>query len=283
MKPAKTKQSNRGEISTGALALSKSFANRGLVGSVRKCAEEQMKREAQTRAMEPEAYRLSGLSEETIDQAYRQGKEFMSSDDVLRYFQENRQAYLQHANLEGNTGIDECGSDAATGKSLVLAEKPQSKSLQGVLRDARERGLGLKETLVAAAPSWLDFSAADTSKQKRRFPLSAFAAVLAVAMSLMLIVASSVMVTRAENDISKLEKQIANTATEYSKLKSDLEVKYDLLEIRRIAIEEYGMVDEDYLKMHYISLGAEDSVEQYEDEGEKKVGLSALLSALGIK
>ena len=55
------------------------------------------------------------------------------------------------------------------------------------------------------------------------------------------------------------------------------------MEIRRIAIEEYGMVDEDYLKMHYISLGAEDSVEQYEDEGEKKVGLSALLSALGIK
>ncbi|MBQ8214226.1 MAG: hypothetical protein IJZ80_09470, partial [Clostridia bacterium] len=66
-------------------------------------------------------------------------------------------------------------------------------------------------------------------------------------------------------------------------LKSDLEVGNDLLEIRQIATEEYGMVAEDYVKMDYISLRGDDSVEVYQEEREESVGLSALLSAIGLK
>ena len=66
-------------------------------------------------------------------------------------------------------------------------------------------------------------------------------------------------------------------------MRSDIEASIDLLEIRRIAMEEYGMVEEEYLKMDYISMKTEDSVEAFEDERPTGVGLSAILSAIGIK
>ena len=66
-------------------------------------------------------------------------------------------------------------------------------------------------------------------------------------------------------------------------MRSELEASLDLLEIRRIAMEEYGMVEEEYVKMDYISLQTEDSVEAFEDDRSSGVGLSSLLSAIGIK
>ena len=114
-------------------------------------------------------------------------------------------------------------------------------------------------------------------------PLSAFAAILAIAMSLMLIVASSVLLTRAEDNVSRMKLQVSETSDEVAQMRSDIEASIDLLEIRRIAMEEYGMVEEEYLKMDYISMKTEDSVEAFEDERPTGVGLSAILSAIGIK
>ena len=105
---------------------------------------------------------------------------------------------------------------------------------------------------------------------------------LAIAVSLMLIVASSVMLMRAENNVNSLKIQLNETSAELNKLRSDLDVKNDLLEIRRIAVEEYGMVEEEYLKTHYLSSTVEDSVEVFEEEQEESVGLAAILSAIGI-
>ena len=73
------------------------------------------------------------------------------------------------------------------------------------------------------------------------------------------------------------------SATEVSELRSDFETCYDLLEIRRIAVEEYGMVTEEYLKNHFTSIGSEDSVESFEDDRDDSVSLGAILSAIGWK
>ena len=45
----------------------------------------------------------------------------------------------------------------------------------------------------------------------------------------------------------------------------------------------WDIIEEEYLKMDYISIQSEDSVEVFEDERPSRVGLSALLSAIGIK
>lgn len=252
------------------------------IEAVRTCAEEQIRREDETRREDPQAYRLSALPEGMLNGHYRRGKRSMSGDDVLRYFNENRRVHLQSADLEKNTGIDECSVDPETGKSLILSDGSAERALTpiGQAKSLAVRGIdGLKRMI----PTWIDLSRADDSRESRRFPLSAFAAVLTVALSLMLIVASSVLLTRAENDVSRLRTEISDTSGEVAKLKSDFEVRHDLLEIRRIAMEEYGMVDESYVKMDYIALRSEETVENFEEEREEQVGLSALLSAIGLK
>ena len=263
-------------------AMVEQYAARGTVKAVMASADEQIQREAETRAMAPNAYRLSTMSETAIDLQYRRGKEHMSSADLVRYISDTRAAHLQTADLLGDTGIDECTGGNIKESCKALTEQKNEKKLSIAAR-ARQLPARAGEKLKQAMPTWFDASAPDTSKNSRRFPLSAFAAMLAVATSLLLIVASSVMVRLAESDVSRLKTQISDISVQAEELKSDLEVGNNLLEIRQIAAEEYGMVAEDYVKMDYISLRGDDSVEVYQEEREESVGLSALLSAIGLK
>ena len=171
--------------------------------------------------------------------------------------------------------------DSDYSDSLMIVEDASKKLSK--IKHVGALAVAAKGNFLSARHSWLDFSRADTSKESRRFPLSAFAALVAVAMSLMLIVASSILVTNGESGVNDLKKEIDMTSIELAKLRSDFEVQNDLLEIRRIAVEEYGMVSKDFLKSEQIELAAEDSVEQFEEEPREKVGFAALLSAIGIK
>ena len=164
---------------------------------------------------------------------------------------------------------------------MVVVEEEDSKL--GVLPTVMQQVKHLPEWVRNGVPHWFDTRTPDTSTDTRRFPLSAFAAIAAIAMSLMLIVASSVLLNRAEDNVNRMKLQVSKTSEEVMEMRSELEASMDLLEIRRIAMEEYGMVEEEYLKMDYISMQTEDSVETFEDERSSGVGLSALLSAIGIK
>jgi len=268
---------------SGAAVLFDRFADRGIVNSVRRGVKEQMDREAQTRALDPQAYRLSQMPQGTLDAVYRRGKETMSSEDVLRYFGENRRHHLQNADMEGNTGIDACENSVGAENGQPGTAIIKSKSLRNLPVGMKKRVVKTTKRLMAQTPKWIDFSRADTSAEKRRFPLSALAAVIVIALCLMLIVASSVMLTRAESEISSLKKEIDDTSTEISKLRSDFEVQNDLLEIRRIAVEEYGMVSEEFVRMQYMQGTGEDSVESFEELSRETVGLDAILSAIGLK
>lgn len=135
----------------------------------------------------------------------------------------------------------------------------------------------------ASLPVWFDTARPMPSSASRSFPLSAFAALVAVAVSLLLIVASSVLVTRSQWELGKLNKEIDAVSVEVEDLRSDLEVRDDLLEIRTLATGELGMIEEQYVRMQYISLGREDRINAYEEETAESVGLSTLLSAIGIK
>lgn len=257
-------------------ALSDRYAARGLRKSVLEDAAEQIRREEETRGLAPEAYRLSLMSEASVNGRYRLGKREMTSSDLVRYFADTRERRIRNVDFSENTGVDVCEpvaeneSDKQVSESRALVLPEKVKALSG----------SVSTRLKAAVPTWFNAAKPDTSRETKRFPLSAFAAVAAVAMSMMLIVASSVLLTRAENNISRLKKQINSASSEVAELKSDLEVQYDLLEIRRIAMEEYGMVDEEYIKMHYLTLGNEDNVEAFEDDREDQVGLSAILSGI---
>ena len=99
----------------------------------------------------------------------------------------------------------------------------------------------------------------------------------------MLIVASSVMIHHGEKRVSQLTVELTELAGEVSDLQSELNVKNDLLAIRDIATEEFGMVEEKYVKMQYLSMGSGDSIEVFEEEEQKTVGIAAILSAIGLR
>ena len=243
---------------------------------------EQIKREEETRCMAPEAYRLSGMSDAAVAGIYRRGKDHMSSADLLLYAREARKAHLAQTELDQNLGIDEC-PEATSQETAVVAVEADNKNAVGVLPTVIQKVRHLPEWVREGVPHWFDARTPDTSADTRRFPFSAFAAILAIAMSLMLIVASSVLLNRAEDNVNRMKLQVSKTSEEVMEMRSELEASLDLLEIRRIAMEEYGMVEEEYVKMDYISLRTEDSVEAFEDDRSSGVGLSSLLSAIGIK
>lgn len=253
-----------------------------LVTAVRNTVVIQKRNEAATSAIAPDAYRLSSMTDAMIIGMYRRGKNTMSTSDLLRYFGETRARAIRNADFSQNTGMDACTGGATKESCTAVAVAGPQKGLSAVVASAKKLPKSVYGLVKNAAPAWFDTAKADDSKERMRFPVSAFAAVLAVATSLMLIVASSVLLTRAESNVSRLQTQISATSAEVAELRSDFEVQNNLLEIRRIAIEEYGMVEEDYLKSDYLSLEAEDSIEAFEEERDGKVSLSALLSAIGI-
>lgn len=264
------------------------FANRGLVNSVKRDEETQIAREAQTRADEPEAYRLSECSEEYIDARYRRGKDLMSGEDVLQYFREGHDRRVRNVDFSAEPPSDDlvrCGDAEKPYKPVLRAEeRPTVRQRLAMLPQlTRELPGRAIEKVKLSYTDWFDGSRADTSKETRGFPLSAFAAILAVAMSLMLVVASSVMIYHGESRLNSLKIEVSALTGEIQEMKSDLSADTDLLAIRDIAVNEYGMVSEDYVRQEYVSGTAEDSIVIYGDEESQSIGLSALLNALGFK
>jgi hypothetical protein len=91
------------------------------------------------------------------------------------------------------------------------------------------------------------------------------------------------MIHHAEGRVNTLKRELSNLTGEVAELKSDLCVENDLRLIRKVATEELGMVGEEYVRSEYLSGGAEESIEVFEEERESGIGLSTLLNALGIK
>ncbi len=269
-------------------AIAEQFSARGVVKAIHTQTREQIEKEAETRKNAPSAYRLSVMSDAAISGCYRHGKETMSSTDLVQYFRETRAMRTRGEDFSQTTCEDEkilAGEAEKPCRTVVRheAEENFSQKLAQLPAKIKKLPANAVQYIWASLPAWFDFSPVDTTQRTRRFPVSAFAAILAVAVSLMLIVASSVMLNHGEKRVSQLTVELSELAGEVAELRSDLDVKNDLLQIRDVATEEFGMVEEKYVQMQYLSLGSADSIEVFEEEKQQTVGISALLSAIGIK
>ncbi len=113
----------------------------------------------------------------------------------------------------------------------------------------------------------------------RKIPAAMVFMVMLCAVSLMLVVSSSVLVSDASGDYAEAQNDVSMMAKEESELLIALEVKNDLRTIENIAVNKLGMVKKDLVSRQYISLGDEDIIETFEEE-DRNVGLSTLLSAI---
>ena len=264
------------------------FASRGVAKAVAEQNAEQICKERETHKIAPQAYRLSKMSDIAIGGCYRHGKETMSGNDLIQYFNETRSMRTEGEDFSVSPVQDEFVLAGEAEKPCHAVVKHEEVSTIGdkiAALPAQIKELPTKtvEFVRTSLPTWFDFSPVDTTQSTRRFPLSALAAIVAVAVSLMLIVASSVMIHQGEKRVSQLTVEVNELAGEVLDLKSELNVKNDLRVIRDIATEEFGMIEEKYVKMQYLSMGSGDSIEVFEEEKQESVGLAAILSAIGLK
>lgn len=262
-------------------ALSKQFASRGLAVSATREAADMMEAEEKTRALDPCAYRLSLLSDAAIAGIYRRGKSNMETADLLRYAEES----LRIKQREAELAVTESVYDAVMPEPMP--KKPEKTTALTRLRaeTGKVKAFSAKsmKTVVGRFPLWFDFKKGSNAAETKKMPISAFAAIIAVAISLVMIVASALMITHTETKISKLNSEISTLQTEIRDMEGKLEAGADLMEIRRVAIEEYGMVEEDYLRTEQLSTNSSELVEIYEQQKDDTLGLSAILSAIGWK
>ena len=268
--------------------ITQSFAARGVAKAVSAQSAQQIEKEKETRKLAPTAYRLSSMSDAAVTGRYRHGKETMSGKDLIQYFNETRAIRTRGEDFSIAPAEDEsvfAGEAEKSLRAVVKYEEEATVKEKIAALPAQIKQLPSKtiQFIRTSAPAWFDFSPVDTTQGTRRFPLSAFAAIVAVAVSLMLIVASSVMIHHGEKRVSQLTVELSDLAVEVADLQSELDVKNDLLVIRDIATEEFGMVEEKYVKMQYLSMGSGDSIEVFEEKKQETVGIAAILSAIGLK
>jgi cell division protein FtsW (lipid II flippase) len=108
------------------------------------------------------------------------------------------------------------------------------------------------------------------------------ATLVVIAVSLMLIVSSSVMVANAKREVSDLGDEVAALEKEAEFVTDRLESQINYLEIYKIATEQYGMIPASMANSMYVDKTEGNTVESFEEEDEGKMGLSTLLSAIGI-
>ena len=269
-------------------AITEQFAGRGVAKATLAQNIEQIAKENETRKIAPVAYRLSKMSDAVISGCYRHGKENMSGADLIQYFNETRAIRTRKEDFSVIPAQDESVFAGEAEKPCYTVVKREevttlSDKLAAIPKKIKQLPAKTIDFIRTSAPVWFDSSPVDTTQSTRRFPISAFAAIIAVAASLMLIVASSVMIQHGEKRVSQLTVELSELAGEVSDLQSELDVKNDLLIIRDIATDEFGMVDEKYVKMQYLSMGSGDSIEVFEEKKQENVGISAILSAIGLK
>ena len=88
---------------------------------------------------------------------------------------------------------------------------------------------------------------------------------IAVTLSLMLIVCSTVMVSRATGEVNRLEGEIEALEYERADLEGKLNMKNDMLHIKDVAINPYGMISGEYADSKYVDVTGEDKKWQVQE------------------
>ncbi len=192
------------------------------------------------------------------------GNKYMTSEDFVRYFRNRHSFVLPTLNR---------ASDVA--QKSASAREGRSDSKEGHIRRA-------VSALNELRKKWLPIEQKEgrTIGTSFKFPAAAVACIAVFAISLGLIVSGSVMIGNASGQIGSLNTKISVLEAKESELQSQLDLKYDIEEVKKDA-EAMGMISSEFAGGEYLKVGEDEEIEVYDQSGEK-TGFSALLSAIGI-
>ena len=236
----------------------------------------------------------SGMLGDTVsayDPKYRNlkvdGKSCMSSDDFAAYYKDLRGYKLPKYHSRNER---EYGEDESLANNVQESGKSPKKALWLAVRSVvKKRVKDLTSRLRVAElermkDEWFPIDKREhrVNGRKNKMPRGVISVLAVVTLSLLLIVCSSVMVSRSFGEVSKLEYKIELLEGQRNELRTKLEVKNDLLEIQKIAVEEYGMISGDYAASRYVDVTDGEVIKDYDVENGKSNLIAKLLRAIGF-
>ncbi len=238
--------------------------------------------------------RLSNGSVSAYDVKYNSlninGRPCMSSDDFANYYKDLRDYKMPRFYSRAEKEYEEA---EAAAKAEVVQEsgKPPKKAVWlAITSHAKKKVCEIpshlnKEEFEKFAKDWFLVEGGEEERdvKKKKIPAGVISTVFAVALSLMLVVCSSVMVSRASASVSSLEDRIDSLCYEINDLEGKLEVKNNMLDIKRIATEEYGMISADYASSRYIDMKDDEKLVAVDGDRASESWLTQLLRAIGFE
>ena len=209
-----------------------------------------------------------------------------TSDDFARYYKDLRSPQTPDASQRDEAEYED---ERNAKKGVRLQSKKEMRLAIRRLIGEKIREIGLFPLrplkLIEATNKGFDEDKPEDRgyAKAQKLPRGVLPVVLLLALSLLLIVSSSVMVSRSESDVSALESKLEELRELEAKLEVDLEVKNNMVDIKEIAEGEYGMVSAEYVASRYVYIEREDKIELGGDEPRVQSAFITLLEALGLK
>lgn len=289
------------------------YRDRGVAAKVHADASRQKKQEALDRAIMPGKIsdRAAGQSaqpkagqprNEQKMNRYRsgvsEGKRYMTVDDFDRYYRDRRVPHVPQYRAADTAAVRRDKAELAVdGTAMGGVDLPKKA---GWLTDTDKLPAPVRKLITHRFFRWLNVWAGETfpretemtvSREKaRRIPAGAVAALVTVAVSMSLVIGSTVLVSQSTREVSELKDALAEKQAVVSTLNDQIDLKNDLLGIRDKAVNELGMVNEKYLSGDCLDpaseSGRQDYLEVFEDgrgrTEEEQSGWAAILSAFGF-
>ena len=165
----------------------------------------------------------------------------------------------------------------------IYRQKPKASSFE--TRTFKTVNSGNIERIKSIANEWMppeEIVKAKPAKKDRRLG-RIFLGMAGVAVSLMLIVTGSVMLSDATRDVKQLQSELLALQSEETVLRMELDMKNDVNVLRERAISELGMISKEYVEANYLDMSGVDSIKTYDVTSDNEgIGLSTILSAFGI-
>lgn len=266
---------------------------------------EQKTREINMRANARKSYKISGQSVNEL-RKYKNGdgraRKNITEDDFADYYKATRE-YTPESNVELDTLVllqrmDQARytkkdamnkkNDRNDVKSKLKAEadrnNPKIAKGKTPKNSEKQKNQGIttskiKEVAKVAAKTWIPIEERKEENivkgGKTKLPVSLILAIIVITVSLLLIVASAVLLGSAKSEQNELEEKISALDMEISELRTDLNRKNADADIEIFAKEELGMIKQEHVSFKYINNDKTDGVEKQQSE---KVSFSSLIN-----
>ena len=269
---------SRNGIDIGALyidMLCERFKNRGIKSGLSELKSAEIRRNAA----------LCGITVDTVtadNEKYKtlkiDGKSYMSSDDFAAYYKDLRGYKMPNFYSRAEKEYEEAEADA---KKVQESGKPPKKAVWLAIKRSIKGGFRDFFTMFVVEEVRKQ-SEEVLEGEKTRIPRKVLPTLACVTLSLMLIVCSTVMVSRAQSEVSRLEYQIEQLEYEKNDLEGKLNMKNDMLYIKDVAENQYGMISGDYAASRYVDVTDDEKIEIHGEAEKSESLLTRLLKAIGL-